>query len=74
MSLLLNELGVKLSGVDADLPIAQRVKNALQHNLKRYEAYFFSAGGSLNVRKCFYYLVGFRWTGTEWRYEKNDEM
>ena len=74
ISLMLNELGVKLSGVDSHLPMAQRVKNALQNNLERYEEYFFTAGGSLNIKKCFYYLVGFHWTGTGWRYKTNSEI
>ena len=26
------------------------------------------------MKKCFYYLVGFIWTGTEWRYRTNSEM
>lgn len=59
ISLLLNELGVQLSGIDPGLPIAQRVRNVLQSNLQRYEEYFFTSGGSLNLKKCFYYLVGF---------------
>ena len=74
MSLMLNELGVKLSDTDSHLSIAKRVKNTLQRNLERYEEYFFTAGGALNIKKCFYYLVGFKWTGTEWRYQSNEEM
>lgn len=35
MGLFLNELGVNLSGFDNQLPIAKRVKNALQHNLAK---------------------------------------
>ena len=74
MGLFLNELGVKLADRNNDLPIAKRVKNTLQSNLQRYEEYFFTAGGSLNVKKCFYYLVGFTWTGTNWRYQTNQEL
>eukprot|EP00590_Aulacoseira_subarctica_P008531 CAMPEP_0172419700 /NCGR_PEP_ID=MMETSP1064-20121228/6094_1 /TAXON_ID=202472 /ORGANISM="Aulacoseira subarctica , Strain CCAP 1002/5" /LENGTH=117 /DNA_ID=CAMNT_0013159283 /DNA_START=138 /DNA_END=488 /DNA_ORIENTATION=+ len=37
ISLLLNELGVKLSGIDQDLPMAQRIRNVIQSNLARYE-------------------------------------
>ena len=74
MSLFLNELGVKLVDRNSDLPIAQRVKNVLESNLQRYEEYFFTAGGSLNIKKCFYYLVGFKWTGTNWQYKSNGEM
>ena len=73
-SLFLNELGVKLSGIDEQLPIAQRIKNVLLSNLEKYEEYFFTAGGSLNLKKCFYYLVGFHWTGTEWMYQPNAEI
>ena len=50
------------------------MKNAIQRNLERYEEYCFGAGGSLNVKKCFYYFVGFHWTGTAWRYKTNHEM
>ena len=74
ISLMVNEFGVKLAGSDSDLPIAQRVRNALQSNLQRYEEYFFTAGGSLNLKKCFYYLVAFQWTGTGWRYQSNADI
>jgi hypothetical protein len=74
VSLFLNELGVLQLNIDTDLPLQQRVRNSLQNNLQRYEEYFFTAGGSLNVKKCFYYLVGFTWTGTCWRYQTNQEM
>ena len=74
IGLFLNELGVIRSGIDSDLPMAQRVRNAIQDNLQRYEEYFFTAGGALNIKKCFYYLVGFQWTGTTWRYMSNMEV
>ena len=74
IGLFLSELGVRMSGSDAHLPIAQRVRNALHRNLLKYEEYFFTAGGALNVKKCFYYLVGFHWTGTNWRYCTNAEI
>jgi hypothetical protein len=51
-----------------------RLKNAVQRNLERYEEYFFTSGGALNIKKCFYYLVGFQWTDTAWRYQFNREM
>ena len=44
ISLFLNELGVKSSGIDSELPIAQRDRNALQANLQKYEEYFFTSG------------------------------
>ena len=50
------------------------MRDALQTNLSRYEVYFNAAGGPLNVKKCFYYLVNFVWTGTQWRYQTNSEM
>mmetsp|Transcript_748 Transcript_748/g.1130 ORF Transcript_748/g.1130 Transcript_748/m.1130 type:complete len:523 (+) Transcript_748:2168-3736(+) len=53
ISLLMTESGVKLAGTDPAFPLAQRVKNALQSNLQRYEEYFFTGGGSLNLKKCF---------------------
>ena len=74
VSLFLNELGVRLSGEDTHLPMVQRMRNAIQTNLERYEEYFFTAGGALNIKKCFYYFIGFHWTGTEWRYKTNHEM
>lgn len=75
MGLFLNALGVQTSSSqDASIPIAQRVRNALQTNVARYEAYFNAAGGALNIRKCFYYLVNFVWTGTNWQYQMNSDM
>ena len=67
MGLFLNALGViaSTSPQDVSISIAQRVRNALQNNSTRYEAYFNAAGGALNVKKCFYYLVNFVWTGTQ---------
>lgn len=56
------------SNMDAHLPMAQRMRNAMQRNLAKYKEYFFTAGGALNLKKCFYYFVAFRWRGTEWRY------
>ena len=74
ISLFLNESGVRLSNLEPDLPMAQRMRNAIQSNLQRYEEYFFTSGGSLNLKKCFYYFVGFEWTGTAWRYKTNTEF
>ena len=74
ISLFLNELGVRLTTTDDDTPIIQRVRKAVQLTFERYEEYFFTAGGSLNLKKCFYYFVGFTWTGSGWRYNTNDEM
>jgi hypothetical protein len=74
MGLFLNDLGVTSTPGDYSIPIAQRVQRALQSNISRYEAYFNAAGGSLNVKKCFYYLVSFIWSGSEWRYQTNAEM
>lgn len=65
---------MKISTVDDGLPIAQRVRNAVQLTFERYEEYFFTARGALNLKKCFYYFVGFKWTGTSWRYQTNQEM
>mmetsp|Transcript_20247 Transcript_20247/g.28846 ORF Transcript_20247/g.28846 Transcript_20247/m.28846 type:complete len:299 (+) Transcript_20247:1613-2509(+) len=65
MGLFLNELGLSSDYSDSSVPIAQRVRDALQSNVSRYEAYFNAAGGSLNIKKCFYYLVSFAWTGTQ---------
>ena len=56
VSLFLNELGVWLSGVDADLPMVQRMKNVLQRNLERYEEYFFMAGGGVECQEVFLLL------------------
>jgi len=75
IGLTVNEDGVKHHHPeDAHLPIPQRVRNALHTNFARYEAYFAAAGGALNLKKCFYYLVHFQWTGTSWRYKTNDEL
>ena len=74
ISLFINELGVRNSRIDEALTISQRLRNAVQLNLERYEEYFFTSGGSLNIKKCFYYFIGFIWTGTEWRYCDNDEL
>lgn len=72
MSLLLNELGTATTTTGGSIP--QRIRAALQDNVSRYEAYFTAAGGALNIRKCFYYLVNFQWTETTWRYQTNEEM
>ena len=74
IGLFLNACGVEATSTDASKPIAQRVRDALQTNLSRYEVYFNAAGGALNIKKCFYYLVDFVWTGTQWRYQSNSEM
>ena len=74
ISLFLNELGIQLACGDENLPMATRLKDAVQSNFERYEEYFFTSGGALNLKKCFYYLVGFIWTGTEWRYQSNQEL
>ena len=63
-----------MSTSEEALPMAQRVRNAIQQTFERYEEYFFTAGGSLNLKKCFYYFIGFTWTGTSWRYNTNDEL
>ena len=75
IGLMLNEEGVKTNNPEElELPMTHRVRNVLNRNFERYEAYFNAAGGCLNLKKCFYYLVNFRWTGTAWRYETNDEI
>lgn len=56
------------------MPIGKWVRDAVQLTFERYEEYFFTAGGALNLKKCFYYFVGFTWTGTGWRYNTNAEM
>jgi len=75
MSLLLNAMGIQLSSsTSTEAPTPQRVRDALNDNLTRYETYFATVGGSLNLKKCFYYLVDFVWTGTSWRYKTNLEI
>jgi len=55
MALLLNAQGIIDADVYKELPtIAQRMSKSLQDNLQRYETYFATVGGALNLKKCFY--------------------
>ena len=72
MSLFLNQSGIAPRNQSQVTP--QRVGEELQNNLTRYEAYFATVGGALNLKKCFYYLVEFIWSGTTWRYKANAEI
>mmetsp|Transcript_10760 Transcript_10760/g.15532 ORF Transcript_10760/g.15532 Transcript_10760/m.15532 type:complete len:245 (+) Transcript_10760:607-1341(+) len=75
MSLLQNELGLPPASLHSPpQSIVQRVKDTMQTNVARYEEYFAHAGGTLNLKKCFYYLVNFVWTGTSWQYQQNQDM
>ena len=74
MSLLLNAFGIISTQNESRLPILRRLRDTLQTNVARYEEYFAHAGGALNLRKCFYYLFNFEWTGSKWQYQLNCNM
>jgi len=73
MSLLLTKFGIASRHQGQEITPRQ-VRDSLADTLTRYETYFSTVGGALNIKKCFYYLIDFKWSGTEWRYKTNAEL
>jgi hypothetical protein len=53
----------------ADIPMARRSTVAIVSNLQalaqQWERLLFSTGGALNLQKCFWYIVSWKWKGSK---------